>query len=646
MSGFFGVFSPGGNLDHLAFGQMKSAIHRDGYDELDTYVDDHVALGHLMLRVTPESKNDKQPLKSDCGRYVLVGHFRLDYRDELGDKLGLTQKQLDNTPDSLLVMKAYQKWDRECVHHLEGDWAFVIYDYIVNELSCFKDRFGVSNLFYCKRNGDYVFSSVPHVFQNLSGAQFDIDLHQLYRISFNEIGLEENKTLFNDVFYLPPNTYQIVSSSGHVNRFIYASVMPSNTVRYKYESDYILQFHSVFAGAIKSRISKLDRVGIFQSSGLDSNAILYFTAREMEYKNKDVNTYTSCNAYSDRISKKYHERISDDFLFRQSLNGYKNVVPFFLDFRNASFKKEFENSLEDYDNPLVTKSKFWLRGIMEKAKGDNMQMMFTGQLGNFTITWNAPNIMLTHLLKFRFTCFVREFILLKNRSRLSFLKVFQIFIMSPIYNYLKQLFLIYSGRKKYNLKQGSIFLKPIGKPLRWRHELSRKTLISNLTSKLNSNVLRESILYLNANVTGGRWYKEGFSYGIMTSDPTIDSRMVNYLFSIPEMYYNKGGATKYLFKKMMESKIFKPILNNPYTIEQSFDLRHRILEDSFFKDYMLELDKTGSLFPFIDVKSLKNSFKTLENSSSEITCNKEAMKFMKNLSIVYLYVSYVRRVKS
>ena len=81
MSGFFGVFSPGGNVDRLAFDQMQTAIHREGYGELETHVDDRIAMGHLMLRVTPESTYDKQPLNSSCGRYLLVGHFRLDYRD-------------------------------------------------------------------------------------------------------------------------------------------------------------------------------------------------------------------------------------------------------------------------------------------------------------------------------------------------------------------------------------------------------------------------------------------------------------------------------------------------------------------------------------------------------------------------------------
>ena len=167
MSGFFGVFSPGGNVDRLVFDQMQQAIQRDGYEELETHVDDRIAMGHLMLRVTQESTYDKQPLNSSCGQYLLVGHFRLDYRDELGDKLGLTQKELDVTPDSLLAMMAYQKWKDKCVHHIEGDWAFVLYDNLDNSLICFKDKYGTSALFYVIHQGKFIFSYSTQLFQNL-----------------------------------------------------------------------------------------------------------------------------------------------------------------------------------------------------------------------------------------------------------------------------------------------------------------------------------------------------------------------------------------------------------------------------------------------------------------------------------------------
>jgi asparagine synthase (glutamine-hydrolysing) len=98
MSGFFGIFRPqGGPVDLKAFEQMKTAMHREGFDGMETHVEDKIAMGHLMLRVSPESKYDRQPLKSSCGNYLLVGHFRLDYRDELSDKLVFSW--LSSTPD-------------------------------------------------------------------------------------------------------------------------------------------------------------------------------------------------------------------------------------------------------------------------------------------------------------------------------------------------------------------------------------------------------------------------------------------------------------------------------------------------------------------------------------------------------------------
>jgi asparagine synthase (glutamine-hydrolysing) len=195
MSGFFGVFSPGGNVDRLAIDQMQTAIQRDGYDELETHIDEHIAMGHLMLRVTPESAYDKQPLKSNCGRYILVGHFRLDYRDELGDKLGLTQKELEVTPDSLLAIMAYQKWADKCVHHLEGDWAFVLYDRLQNIMTCFKDKYGTSAFFYATYGERFYFATATNILASISQYFSDVDLHQLFRLSISGLSFEKNKTL-------------------------------------------------------------------------------------------------------------------------------------------------------------------------------------------------------------------------------------------------------------------------------------------------------------------------------------------------------------------------------------------------------------------------------------------------------------------
>ena len=645
MSGFFGVFSPGGNLDQVAFDQMKSAIHREGYDELETHVDDRIAMGHLMLRVTPESTYDKQPLNSSCGRYLLLGHFRLDYRDELADKLGLTQKELDVTPDSVLAMLAYQKWADKCVHHIEGDWAFVLHDRIQNSLTCFKDKYGTSAFFYAFHESRFYFSSSIHVFSCVKPFALNIDLHQLYRLSFNGLDFEKNKTLLKDVLRLSPCSRMSISCELECINFTYFYFPKSNPIRFKDELDFILSFRSFYSDTIRSKIRGIDRVGIFQSSGLDSNSILYFVSKELEYLGKAVNTYTSCNAYIDQVESKYHDYISDDLLFKNSLKGYKNVNAKFLSFKENNFKNEFKDSLEDFNYPIVSKSKFWLKGILQHAKSDGVALMFTGQLGNFTITWNSPNAILSDLIRFRVSSVMKQLIEIAKKSKRNLMRITWNHICLPIKLFLKHKVNILLGRKEKELTEGSIFLHPIKNKINWKCEFKAENSILNIPSILDSEKMRKELIQINAEVTGTRWFLAGFEKAVLVNDPTIDMRLLSFLMNLPSKYYYFNGRQKYLFRKIFDGRIYAPILNNPYTIEQSFDLRHRILADSFFKDYMLELNKTKSLFPFIDVESLKNSFRTLENSSSEIICNKEAMKFMKNLSILYLYISYVGRSK-
>jgi asparagine synthase (glutamine-hydrolysing) len=639
MSGFFGVFSPGGNVDRPAIDQMQTAIQRDGYDELETHTDDHIAMGHLMLRVTPESAYDKQPLQSNCGRYILVGHFRLDYRNELGDKLGFTQKELDLTPDSLLVMNSYQKWGDKCVHHLEGDWAFVLYDRMQNIMTCFKDKYGTSALFYALHESQFYFSSSIHVFSCLKPFAFNFDLHQLYRMSFNGLDFEKNKTLLKDVLRLSPCTRLSISRDLECINFTYFDFPKSKPIRFKDELDFILSFRSFYSDTIRSKIRGTDRVGIFQSSGLDSNSILYFVSKELEYLGKSVNTYTSCNAYIDQIESKYHDYISDDLLLKNSLKGYKNVNAKFLSFKESNFKNEFKDSLDDFNYPIVSKSKFWLKGILQHAKSDGVALMFTGQLGNFTITWNKPNAILSDLIRFRVSSVIKQLIEIAKKSNRNLMRITWNHICVPIKLFLKQKVNILIGRKEKELTEGSIFLLPIDNYINWKCEFNAENSILHIPSILDSDKMRKELIQINAEVTGTRWFLAGFERSIVVTDPTIDIRLLDFLINLPSKYYYFNGRQKYLFRKVFEDRIYAPILNNDFTIQQSFDLGHRILSDSFFNSYMDQIENDEN--KVIDIKSLKQDYLNIYSAKTGLKKYISAMKFLKNFSIVYIYNTYV-----
>ena len=198
----------------FSFGTNAKVIHRNVGSfakawGLETHVEEKIAMGHLMLRVSPEAKYDQQPVRSECGRYLLVGHFRLDYRDELGDKLGIIQSELELTPDSILVMLAYQKWKDQCVHHIEGDWAFALFDRASNSLMLAKDRTGYSALFYTVYQGAIYFSSDVNVIGAIEAIPFEVDMVQFYRISLPSILVERGKTLLKEVYHLNGGEYLI-----------------------------------------------------------------------------------------------------------------------------------------------------------------------------------------------------------------------------------------------------------------------------------------------------------------------------------------------------------------------------------------------------------------------------------------------------
>jgi asparagine synthase (glutamine-hydrolysing) len=639
MSGFFGVFSPEGDLDHLAFDQMKSTINQDGYDELETYTDDRIAMGHLMLRITSDSIYDKQPLKSNCGRYILTGHFRLDYRDELGDKLGLNQMELELTPDSMLVMKAYQKWKRKCVEHIDGDWAFVLYDFEENKLVCFRDKYGTSALFYAIRDNKVYFTSSIQVFQNLSSFSFKIDLEQMFRLSYLGIGFEKEKTLAKGVYSLSGGKSLQLNSSLLKDESIYFDFVFTEKNSYRIEQDYFFEFRSKLMHAVHTKLKSIANIGLFQSSGLDSNSILFFAANELAYTNKNIFTYTACNAHLNQYDKKIHRHISDEVLLSNQLRNYFNVKANFDDFVSVDFESLFQETSNDFNQPLVTKNSFWVKGIFRNTNSDNVGLILNGQLGNFTISWNAPNLLLTLLLKGKLSPFLLQFRSILNSTNSGILRIIWHQILKPVWEYSKSVSIIYLNVFQIK-KADTIFKKKYFQKINWRKEFSSQDYKIGISSFLHSDKIRIALLRSNAMMSGERWYCEASKHARHASDPTFDIKLLHYVMSIPSHMFNHNGIQKYILKKSMDQRINNEILTTKYPIIQSFDIGKRIVKDKFIETYLEKVKSNSHLNEIFDLNRLNSTFRQIKQCKDDSIQFQLSMIFLKELSIVYLYNKY------
>ena len=613
MSGFFGIFRPqGGPVDLEAFEQMKTAMQRNGFDGMESHVEDKIAMGHLMLRVSPESKYDKQPLKSSCGNYMLVGHFRLDYRDELGDKLGLTQSELELTPDSQLAMLAHQKWKEKCVHHLEGDWAFVVFNFVLNQVFLARDRSGVSSLFFIKKKGVFYFASDSRYILLVRRISFEIDEEKLIQMSSLSYQPSKRKTLLIGLNYLQSAEQLIVDEQLRFSFLLYNQFKILENNRYKHKEDYVSQLNHIYSIAIKSRLNDLGPIGIFLSGGKDSSSVAYFSVKELECKAKELFSFTSVPHFK-IDSQSAGKKITDETSFvKDFTSAHKNINVSLLSFPSFQLSELFKKrDLYEPYNPIVTKNTFWLNGIIDEAQKIGIRTLLVGQLGNETITYNGFYYYFDLLIRLKFFTLLCEFRREYKFSNKGLGRIILQQLLIPTAQYLK---LYYSALKHPRLTNFSMFTNLKPKDFSKKLALIRKEILFIQSFFISITKKRENQLSRNVDNYGNIWYLISNHQNVQVTDPTSDSRLIDFLLSIPQNLFFHNGVHKNLFRSLMDERLPKSILwNNSYQY-QSFDFAYRLSQDKNFSFFLMSLLSKSSRNDFFDSAYFLELYKKIVDS--------------------------------
>src|SRR3954447_14301980 len=114
MSGIAGVIRFDGAPVEVGAGErMTSAMAHRGPDGVQHWASGSVALGHCMLRTTPESLHERQPLANEDDSVILVMDGRVDNWEELRRGLTARGAVLRTPADAELVLRAYETWGPE-----------------------------------------------------------------------------------------------------------------------------------------------------------------------------------------------------------------------------------------------------------------------------------------------------------------------------------------------------------------------------------------------------------------------------------------------------------------------------------------------------------------------------------------------------
>jgi asparagine synthase (glutamine-hydrolysing) len=273
MSGIVGLWNFDGAPVQLPLLQhLSAALQHRGPDATGFWTDGPVGMAACLLRVTPESLAEVQPV-ARAGEAVVVFDGRLDNREEILAAAQDSDEISSASPDSALVLAAYRQRGEKFVERLNGDFALALFDIPRRQLMLARDYLGVRPLYYARAGGAFLFASEIKAILAYPG--FPRVPNEGALAVFLAHGFSQDaagETLFSGVYSCPPaHLFTVTPQKTLPGR--YRTFEKTSAPRVKSSADFSEGFRWYFEQAVRRRLRSAYPVAVSLSGGLDSSSV-------------------------------------------------------------------------------------------------------------------------------------------------------------------------------------------------------------------------------------------------------------------------------------------------------------------------------------------------------------------------------------
>ncbi|HNR18583.1 MAG TPA: asparagine synthase (glutamine-hydrolyzing) [Bacteroidia bacterium] len=285
----------------------KSIAHR-GPDDEGFFVDDSVAFGHRRLAIIDLSPAGHQPMQ--CSENILEIIFNGEIYNFNDVKKELAEYPFKTKTDTEVILAAYKKWGKQCVHKFNGMFAFVIYNKDTKELFIARDRLGVKPVYYYKTNELFVFASEVRALLESGLVPRKINLNAL-RDYFSYQTIHAPQCIVKDVLMLMPGHYATIKGNKlQIEEYWSVTKNISNESEGKSYTEVCADVNKLFYESVERRLVSDVPFGAFLSGGIDSSAVVGMMSKIMPQK---VKTFTIVFDEEEFSEAKFAKMVADKF---------------------------------------------------------------------------------------------------------------------------------------------------------------------------------------------------------------------------------------------------------------------------------------------------------------------------------------------
>jgi asparagine synthase (glutamine-hydrolysing) len=338
-----------------------------------------VGLGHRRLAIIDLNSRGLQPMASREGlRWVVFNGEIYNFR-ELRSELSAKGHIFTTKTDTEVLLASYIEWEEDCLEHLEGMYAFAIWDSSKRQLFCARDRLGIKPFYYATTKDYFIFASEIKSLLAFPQLEATADQEAVLGFLIHANCDYGSRTMLKHVKALPlAHSLKLsVDSRGlSIQKYWQPEPQPQNGAS---DNDRIRLLKGTLLQTIRRHLNSDVPAGSCLSGGLDSSTVVSLIGKVKDEHPEEVSaigntlhTFTACWKYPQLDERQYAVPVAD------SIGASPHLV-----FPSADdFWSNFQLMAWHQDMPFGSLSYYAQWCVMRAAKEAGVKVLLDGQGGD------------------------------------------------------------------------------------------------------------------------------------------------------------------------------------------------------------------------------------------------------------------------
>jgi asparagine synthase (glutamine-hydrolysing) len=286
---------------------------------------------HTRLAIIDLSPAASQPMTTSDGRFTIVHNGEVFNFREIRKELGVRSEQVSgqhltrgltthdsrlttydwrSNSDTEVILRAYERWGRDCVKRFAGMFAFAIWDGLERSLFLARDRMGIKPLYYAATSEGLAFSSEVRTIleTGLSARRLSREGLASY-LAFGSVS--EPATIIDGIRSLPAGSVASFRA-GELSIEPFWN-LPEHESEEEIPARTTADLHALLEQSVRSNLVSDVPLGVFLSGGIDSSAIASLASSASD---SPLNTFTVTFDEESHSEEEYAAQVAERFRCR------------------------------------------------------------------------------------------------------------------------------------------------------------------------------------------------------------------------------------------------------------------------------------------------------------------------------------------